>query len=176
MKNDETAFAELMATLSTAFPKDANLTKLNIDLYYTMLQDITIAQLRQNVLYLINTRKYPTFPTIAEVRDPMSEIDKRLQSEKAWLQVLLKITEVGPWDKPIFDDLRIMQAIDTLGGWEALCNIRTDQVKWKGIQFSSAYRLLSTDHTFDKLTGPSESKDKSKDVLKSIANKSFLLR
>lgn len=143
MKNDEKSFGKLMALLETVFPQGADVSKKKIDLYYEMLSDIPIDNIRANIQVLVNTRKYPTFPTIAEIRQPLTDSDRKIETEQAWLQVIEKIRDVGHWKSVTFDDPCIMKAIEAMGGWERVAMVDIKDTKWLRMEFEKVYASVS---------------------------------
>ena len=67
-QEDGKKFAVLMAMLSTAFEK-GSVGQDKVKLYFDYLQDLPIELLSKAVNELIRSRKFPSFPTIAEVRE-----------------------------------------------------------------------------------------------------------
>lgn len=65
---DEKKFATFMAMLGTAFER-GDLTKEKIEMYFDFLSDLDITAIERATKEIIRTRKYPSFPTIAEIRE-----------------------------------------------------------------------------------------------------------
>jgi len=67
-QNDEKKFAIFMAMLGTAFER-GELSTAKIEMYFEFLSDLHIDAVERGVKGIIATRKFPSFPTIAEIRE-----------------------------------------------------------------------------------------------------------
>jgi hypothetical protein len=65
---DTKKFTIWMGLLGTAFG-GKGLTKPQMDVYYEYLRDLDIDVIKEAVDQIINTRKYQSFPTVAEIRE-----------------------------------------------------------------------------------------------------------
>lgn len=97
---------------------------------------------------IIITRKYKSFPTIAdfiEIVDPSSNIETRIARgfHKASRMVVIR----GSYETVEFNDPTIHHVIDSLGGWVAFCERLPDtgsvDYEWFAKDFGKAYKAMA---------------------------------
>lgn len=136
-ENDMTQFSEMMLGISEVYSKE--LSKFGLDIWWNDLKDYPI----QSVLMAFTAhRKDPKqgqfFPKPADI---VRHIDG-LPDEKAtaaWSKVYLAMKQHGAWRSVCFDDADIHSAIETMGGWPALCRIDNDTLPFKQKEFEKLY-------------------------------------
>ncbi|MCK9600342.1 MAG: hypothetical protein M0R06_14955, partial [Sphaerochaeta sp.] len=67
-KHDHRAFLTLMLILQTLFDKES-VSEQKLDLYFEYLSDLSLSEIKQAVDAIVSTRRYSTFPSIAEIRE-----------------------------------------------------------------------------------------------------------
>jgi hypothetical protein len=58
----------------------------------------------------------------------------------AWGKVIGTVRRHGSYADVVFDDPKIMQAIEQMGGWVRLCEMQEDDEKWRQKDFVAIYR------------------------------------
>jgi hypothetical protein len=58
----------------------------------------------------------------------------------AWGKVIGTVRRHGSYADVVFDDPKIMQAIEQMGGWVRLCEMREDDEHWRQKDFAAIYR------------------------------------
>jgi hypothetical protein len=66
--------------------------------------------------------------------------DPESRSLLAWSKVEDAIGSVGPYRSVVFDEPSIMAALDDMGGWIELCNIKDDELPFKRNEFVKRYK------------------------------------
>lgn len=116
--------------LRAAFPNQ-RFTEENAAMYAEMLSDLDFAQTLAVCKRLIAQARF--FPSIAEIREAVAElaVGKRRDGMSAWADVLAEVKRVGYMGRPKWDDPLITQALQAMGGWQAICeseNATADRV------------------------------------------------
>jgi hypothetical protein len=108
---DMKVFMALMGTLSVAYGE--NLPAERVEIYYECLRDIPPHELKQAVYALLKTRKFPNFPTIAEIRERALGTDQDIESAAlaAWHVALTRYH--GNGDKLLDEAIEM-----AFGGWD----------------------------------------------------------
>ena len=114
-QSDLKDFSVMMATLEEMF-SDIPISKEKVGLYFNLLKDLQIEQVREGVLKVLVMRKYHNLPKVAEIRDAaLGAIEDR--AILAWNEVICR--SWGAAD-PKFDDPIVKEVIDkAFGGWTA---------------------------------------------------------
>ena len=109
-------FAILMAHLGVALG-DKGMPKNRIDTYWEYLKDIPIDNLARAITNIIKARKYPTMPTIAEIREAALGRDEDI--EMAALEAWGRASRAVERGLYLRDDAVIDEAVRVaFGGWE----------------------------------------------------------
>lgn len=135
--SDTKAFGRLMDFIGDAYGQ--KVTQKRKEAFFRVLQDIPFEDVKKNVTIMLRSRKFTSFPVPADIRNPVSDDDRKMQVTNAWLEVMHKIETVGHWESVQFEDARTMKAIDAMGGWEEFAQLNVDQVKWKRMEFEKVY-------------------------------------
>jgi hypothetical protein len=108
-------FMTLLGTLSVAYGETISTERAEI--YYECLKDIPSDLLREGAFSLLKSRKYPNFPTIAEIRERCigSEEDIEAGALVAWQAALTRYH--GNGDKLLND--AIVLAFGSWDGFDA---------------------------------------------------------
>lgn len=113
--SDEKKFATFMAMLAVAFER-GDLSEEKIDMYFEFLSDLNVEAVGRGVKGLIATRKFPSFPTIAEIRE--AALGGEAQSEGAALIAwgeAVRLISAGQRSK----DERVNEAVVlAFGSWD----------------------------------------------------------
>lgn len=74
--------------------------------------------------------------------DIVSKIDgdPETRSLSAWTKVDWAIRCIGPYRSVTFDDVQTMATIDDMGGWIALCKVKTEELPFKRNEFVKRYK------------------------------------
>ena len=85
------------------------------------LENLTDADYMAAIIHLCRNRETirPGENLIAIFIKTVETIKQR-SAEEAWAKVVIAIATVGSWRKPIFDDPRIVAAVEALG-WKTIC-------------------------------------------------------
>jgi len=131
-------FYEIMALLAEQSDQDTNDFKDRI--YAEGLSDFSIEQIQQTIWPLIKTRKFSSFPKIAEIIEFMSgstEDHAQVQAAIVWQSII----KYGATRSVVFDDAITMAVIQQgFGGWIKLCSeTMLDQQQWFIKDFARHY-------------------------------------
>lgn len=142
---NEKIFLEGMSLIAELFDKKPSDNMMN--LYYTVLQDLSDEEFKQAINTIARTNKYNCMPKPAEILEQVhgTANDATLN---AWAYVHSAIGQVGAYKSPIFEDGAIARTIEHLGGWASLCDTHTDDLKWVQKEFEKFYPV------FKKRGGP----------------------
>lgn len=90
----------------------------------------------------IGGRYYPTIANIAEQANKISgcrELSTTNKAELAWTEILEKMRSIGSYDNLDMVDKVALAAVQSIGGWRALCMVPIDKLDFKKREFFSAY-------------------------------------
>jgi hypothetical protein len=113
-------FGAVVKFLESVFCGDNNkLNNESIEIYYKILSSYPIERLRGAALFLAQTKKFKSFPSIAEIIEAI-EGDINDLSILAWGELS---RNPGGFDMPKFSDPDIKEALkDAFGGWKGFIN------------------------------------------------------
>lgn len=110
-------------------------------LYWQGLHDVDLIAFKDALgRHLRNPDSGQFMPKIADIMKMLngSSLDAALS---AWSKVEKAIRAIGPWRSVAFDDPIIHRVIDDMGGWDVLCNIKTDEdLPFVARDFENRYR------------------------------------
>jgi len=141
---DQKRFATAMAIMGECFQKEPS--KIMVDMYWKVLQDMDIKAFEDACLTLVNTRKITgTFPMVAEIREAAGggAGAQALGAVIAWDKLMYAIQTHGPYESVEFDDPKIFHVVRALGGWIEMGNWPEEETKWKRKEFERLYEVYS---------------------------------
>lgn len=140
---DKQRFGIAMGIMAEAFQKKPS--QALTEIYWKVLQDLSIDEFEQAALKVINTRQITgTFPMVAEIREAALEVvplDTR--AALAWEQFLYALRHHCPYDSVAFDDPIISQIIRAWGDWPAMGDWQEDKTQWWRREFMTLYRAYA---------------------------------
>jgi len=138
MLNEKT-FLEGMSLIAELFDKKPSDNMMN--LYYTVLQELTDEQFKQAINAIARTNKYNCMPKPAEI---LEQVHGTAQDEtlNAWAYAVGAIGKVGAYRSPIFEDGAISETIQHLGGWVVFCDTPQEELKWVQKEFEKFYPVF----------------------------------
>lgn len=147
---DQERFIQSMGILAEAFQKKPSTSMAEI--YWRVLQDMSIEDFEQACLNLINTRKITgTFPMVAEIREASGKgesLDTRVAL--AWDKLMFAVRTHGYYDSVKFDDPVIPLILSSWGGWMKWSGeVKEDELKWARKDFDKLYRAYAATCTRD---------------------------
>lgn len=117
MNHDDTL--KIMSVLKGSYPRQV-IGSDTVAAYSSMLSDLPFDDVKSAIMRLVSTSKW--FPAIAEIRaEAVRGSQSSLTPEEAWGQVHKAIGSVGSYEKPEFEDERVMQAVSAIG-WKDICH------------------------------------------------------
>jgi hypothetical protein len=133
----------IVATLMGLYPNSDKLGRGSEAGYHLALEDIPVEAFSRDIWRAIVAR-HPSYPpNPGELRSFVLEaVDATPDAELAWAEVQKQIKAVGWWGKPEFSDPAILEAVNAVGGWEAVCACERDQVTFLRSQFARQYGAL----------------------------------
>lgn len=137
---DMKRFAVCMASLGESVDKIAG--KLKVEVYFRALSDFNIEQIEKAAWEIIETRKYSSFPQVAEIREAIvgNLEDKAILALHELEQAVAKH---GFYSTVIFSDKVIHLCVEALGGWETVCNMPQEEWKWSRKEFLKLYQAFT---------------------------------
>ena len=114
--HDHRAFLTLMLILQTLFDKEA-VSEQKLELYFEYLSDLSLSEIKQAVDSIASTRRYSTFPSIAEIRESALGL-RDAQVDEAALAAWNRANVALITGRPVTDDPVLIEAIRlAFGGW-----------------------------------------------------------
>ncbi|HEY8477095.1 MAG TPA: hypothetical protein VIN09_09560 [Chloroflexota bacterium] len=118
--SQEPELLKAIAVLQRAFPGQT-MPADTVALYAEMLADLPIDAVRAAVLAIIRQRRYPTLPTVGEIRLEAARLSLRAPSPaEAVEEVRQQIRGVGLWGRPQFSHPLVARAVEA-ADWRHLC-------------------------------------------------------
>lgn len=118
-------------------------TGVSVEMWYLAVKDLTVDQFQNAIVRFV--RESTEFPSPAEIRRyaGIQGLESEDRADMAWRAVFSAIAKVGAYETVSFDDPAINAAIRGIGGWVALCDTTSDEMKWKERDFKRAYRSVT---------------------------------
>lgn len=151
---NERRFGTMMATMGECFQK--NPTSEMIEIYWRVLQDMTIEAFEKAALIIINTRTITgTFPMVAEIRAAAGGGAEAmaLRAVVAWDKFMYALHNHAPYDSVKFDDPIITHIVRQLGGWTEMGDWPVEETKWKRKEFERLYEAYAASDTLPEPVG-----------------------
>jgi hypothetical protein len=134
MKHEEFGIVfALMAEYFGATPSQG-LTQV----YYELLKDLPIEDFKRACQTIMRGRVYAGLPKVAEIRET---IEGKIEDKVAlaFQSLVETMKRQGAWETIIFQDGAIANAIQGMGGWEAVNEITFDEWRYKKKEFEQLY-------------------------------------
>lgn len=123
----EQSIAVLIAGVGRAMPPAM------VDAWRVALADLSADQLQGAIVRCLREYKFSGFPPVGQIREwaGVGEGGLRIEDRAAlaWDRVLEAIRNVGAYRSVNFDDPAINATIRTLGGWQDLCDAKSDELR-----------------------------------------------
>jgi hypothetical protein len=143
-ENDEKKFGELMLAMGEVFQKIPN--KIQMEIYFRALEDLTISQVSQAISSIVKTRKITgTLPLPAEIRE-FAGGNIEDHALVAWNKLIWALEYAGYGNSVAFDDPILMGAIQLwAGGWRKIkeLDMTLDQIQWREKEFVKCYKAAA---------------------------------
>lgn len=137
---DHSFFLQLMAVLFEMY--DRQPTKVLLEGYYMVLQDMSNDEFSASVKSILQSRKFASLPKPAEILD-YAKPDIESIATLAWGDVERAIYKAGKYASLTFEDPVVNSVIDALGGWVWLCSQDVSEMKWVRKEFPKLYGIHS---------------------------------
>jgi len=138
---DYKKFSTIFSALCEFFDKEPS--KVFIQMYYKLLQDLTDEQMESAITEVLKIRKYTKMPLPAEIREYVfGNIESR--AILAIDQVSAAIEKVGSYSTIVFPDNVINHVVSGFpGGWPKLCE--TTYEEWQFVRKDLIRRYIALD-------------------------------
>ena len=110
-------------------------------IYFEMLGDLETTEFKKGIKTLMQTRVYKSLPQIAEIREACLG-NKSDMALMAWSKVYDAIGSYGRNRSISFQDKTIHMAIESIGGWQRLCNTTVSQLEFLKKDFMKGYEAF----------------------------------
>lgn len=142
----EIEILQILHMVGMAYPS-ARIAESTLTVYITLLSDLSAELIHASACEHIARSNF--FPTIAELRDGVFGMNKRLSpvpdAHAAWAEVQAEIVRIGQRGEPCFSHALIADIVD-LFGWRYLC-LSENSISDRS-HFVQAYQARLTDaHT-----------------------------
>jgi len=135
---EKNIFLKSIKLLEDTFDKKISKTKINI--YWSRLKEYDNNKCKKAILQCIDQSEY--FPTIATIKK-IIDGGQEDEAELAWIELKNKIIEVGYYRSVKFEKYpAIGLVVESLGGWEYLCNMKISDETWVKKEFIKLYPIL----------------------------------
>lgn len=143
-------FKNGITILATAFPQ----YKIDSEVYYEMLNDLTDERYLHAIYDIVRTNNeiYQTTNLISLIRDK-AIISSVSSSEEAWKEVRNKAISVGRYNRPVFSNELIENAVNCMG-WEDFCKSDESQINIYKSHFIKAYEQIKKRSDHEKKLAP----------------------
>lgn len=133
---DKQTFATLIHALASAFRVEA--TTALMQGYWLGLEDLAFEDVERAVGQAL--RSSQRMPAPAELRELAGEMPAAMRAVRAWDALKGAMRRHGAYQSIEFDDRAINAAVRSLGGWQRLCSLESEELdKWTRKDFEKAY-------------------------------------
>lgn len=151
-------FVKIMTYMCMAYSKE--LTKEQLDVWYSFLKIYSDEELNIAVKNLINTKK--TLPTIADIKEEIARIKTNdiPEAEDEWQEVLNAVRQFGSYrEQEALQDLKpYTSKIVRYIGYQRICASTPDEQTWNKKEFIGEYNALKDKVRNDLQLGMNEIK------------------
>ena len=133
-------------------------TKSLASAYFMVLEDLTISEFQTAVKSVLATRKFTNLPMPADILEIVNG-----NPDDVALIALKELEDAmsihGAYRSVIFKDKVIMACVKGMGGWQAICQVPSDEWKFQKQEFLKLYRAYHRNGKYpevDYLVGKSE--------------------
>lgn len=147
---DRKQLYKLMAILAEEYTEGKSISKLKAELWFNELKMYPIEAIEQAIKKIIRTRTVNNYPKISEVIKEIEGTQEDKIIEK-WLLVKETITKIGAYQTVSFEDHVINSIIDEMGGWDNVCTVNINDLKWMQKDFEKLYPILAKRNTHPKV-------------------------
>ena len=153
-------FAETFTLLCATYNKEAS--KALMSAYFMVLEDLTISEFQAAVKSVLATRKFTNLPMPADILEVVNG-----NPDDVALIALKELEDAmsihGAYRSVIFKNKVIMACVRGMGGWQAICQMPSDEWKFQKQEFLKLYRAYHRNGKYpevDYLVGLSEHKNR----------------
>lgn len=115
-------------------------------LWLKSLRQFSAEQVEAGVQRLIERETYKTLPPLAKLLQAIREasgmpspVERRqsleMQAEAEWSNLREKISSVGSYGNPYWEDQTTLRVVRALGGWKNICGWLTSEMQWRRKEF-----------------------------------------
>jgi hypothetical protein len=160
---DDKRFIANFTGMAEAF--GAEVSPLKINIYTRVLEQFTDYQIERAIMQACTSLKF--FPKPVELIE-FIQGKASDQAMLAWEQLLQAIQKHGSYQSIIFEDGRIAQTVELMGGWLQVCTMTIDETHWRMSDFTKIYQGLPGNMEPKKLIGRYEQENAARGFAKSI--------
>lgn len=137
-REDAQAFVQMWASMLEVY--DKTVSDAAVAMAFQALIKYDIADIRRAINAHVADPINGRFP--AKPADLILHIDGDPESRalQAWTMVESAISLAGPYKTVVFDDPRIMIALEDMGGWIQFCGMSGDELPHKRVEFVRRYK------------------------------------
>lgn len=130
---------QAMTILEGIYPH-AKISEGTVLAWHYALNDVSPEGVKTALQRVLKEHKTGFFPTPQEFRDYL-ESENDTQAEVQWQIVLRNIRKYGANQSVAFpEDLRTGKTINSIGGWQYLCRLPVEELKWAKRDFLQAFK------------------------------------
>lgn len=135
-------FLKIMTYMGIAYNKE--ITKEQLEVWYSFLKDYSEDQLNNAVKQIINTEKY--MPSIAQIKEQIAkmQMSEVPEAEDEWQDVLRAVREFGSYNQQkALNSLKPYTAkIVGYIGYQRICMAESEEQIWNKKEFIAEYNAL----------------------------------
>jgi len=131
-------FSKFMSIIAEMFEK--TLSEALTGVYWKALEPFTDDQCKKAFSEVILSSRF--FPKPVDIIEAIHG-NRGEVAMLAWEKVYGAICQIGAYQSVQFDDPVIHSTIELMGGWVELCKMKTEDVKWKQVEFEKIYKAMS---------------------------------
>lgn len=137
---DRVRFRELMQALSATFRVEPS--PALFEGYWLGLRSMSVDAFETAVAKALATSRF--MPAPSELRELGGHLSPSAMALHGWNAVTQAIREHGAYESVSFDDPTINATIRSLGGWQRICGLESEELeKWTRKEFAATYAQLA---------------------------------
>ena len=143
LSTDRKRFVSAVSATAAAFGKET--TEELFAVFWGGLEDLPVEAVVGALVRAVQVCQF--FPTVRDLREMSGGPSATSRIEMAWESLLRAIRSVGGYRSPLFEDAAITATIRSMGGWERICSMESEELhKWGRKEFDRIYPSWTTKH------------------------------
>jgi hypothetical protein len=136
---DKAEFAACMVACGEYYRQPEKMSKVILSLWWDALQEYDLDTIKRAMsMHMRDHDRGRFMPLLADLMRWI-EGDTTDRARAAWDIAREAVRNVGPYQSVAFDDPMVAEVIEQCGGWNRLCSLEEEEIKWTEKEFVAKY-------------------------------------